>query len=384
MKSRFTHLECGACHARHEADALQTTCTECGRPLLARYELQADDLPTLAEVLQRPPGQMRMPEVQPCRRGAETPTLGEGHTPMLPSPALATRLGVRELWIKDEAQNPTGSFKARGMAAAVARAKELGVQAVCLPSAGNAGGAACAYGAMHGIEVHVAVPRATPATIVAECEALGARVERIEGHLGDAGHWIAERAQSEGWFNLATLREPYRIEGKKMMGYELLWQLGRVPEVVIYPTGGGTGLIGMLKAFDEMQAMGWIGDERPRFVSVQTAGCAPIVRAFHAGERHATAWENPDETEAFGLRVPGALGDFLMLEGLRATNGTAVAVTEAELLQAQSQAAHATGLWMCPEGGACHAAALALKEQGWFRNEDQVVMFNTGSPLKYR
>ncbi|HEX9792793.1 MAG TPA: threonine synthase [Planctomycetota bacterium] len=381
--TRLSGLACGRCASPHEANELQTVCRTCGGPLLAQYGLVAPGLPTLAEVRLRPPGEFRFHELMPTLAGAETPSLGEGATPLLPGEGLAADLGLPRLFVKDEAQNPTGSFKARGMAAAAARARELGARTICLPSAGNAGGAAAAYGALHGLEVRVAIPANTPAAIEAECRALGAVVERVPGNIADAGRWIAARAEEHGWFNVATLREPYRIEGKKVMGYELVYDLGRVPDVVLYPTGGGTGLIGMAKACEEMQALGWIGAERPRFVSVQTTGCAPVVRAFEAGAETAAAWADPAETRAYGLRVPGALGDFLMLRTLRETGGNAVAVSEAELAAGSERMARHMGLWPCPEGGACVAAADRLRRSGWLKGDELLVLFNTGSPFKY-
>jgi threonine synthase len=381
--SLLENLACGRCDESHEATRPQTVCTACGAPLLARYDLDGGAVPSLEEVLGRPAGQFRLPELLPNTTGADTPTLGEGATPLLSATRIAPELGVAALLVKDESQNPTASFKARGMAVAVARARELGGEVICLPSAGNAGAAAAAYGALHGLEVCVAIPKATPEVIVRECEAVGASVVRLRGTIADCGRWIAEEAASQGWLNLATLREPYRIEGKKVMGYELFWELGRLPDVIVYPTGGGTGLIGMAKAFDEMQALGWIGPERPRFVAVQLAGCAPIVRAFDAGEESARPWEDPQETSAYGLRVPSAIGDFLMLRALRDSGGTAVAVSEESLRTGANRIATSLGLWPSPEGGACMAAADRLAETGWLRPEDTVVLFNTGSPLTY-
>lgn len=322
-------------------------------------------------------------ELSPSERGADVPTLGEGATPLFSSGRLGESFGLTQLLIKDEAQNPTASFKSRGMAAAVARAAELGLEAVCLPSAGNAGGAAAAYGALHGLEVHVYIPSSTPDAIVAETRALGARVTLVEGTIADAGHALAPIAAENGWFSLATLKEPYRLEGKKIMGYELLYDLGRLPDVIIYPTGGGTGLIGMWKAFDEMEALGWIGGERPRMVSVQSAGCAPMVRAFEQGLDHAPVWEDPELTAAFGLRVPGALGDFLILRALRESEGTAVAVSEEDVLAHTEMIATRLGLQSSPEGGACVAAVSELKDRGWLAADETVVVFNTGHGLKY-
>lgn len=269
------------------------------------------------------------------------------------------------------------------MAVAIARGVDLGLDHFALPSNGNAGGAAAAYGALHGVGVEVLVPAATPRTLIEEPRAYGADVETVEGTIADAGRIVAERTAANGSFNLATLKEPYRVEGKKIMGYELFWDLGGLPDVVIYPTGGGTGLIGMVKAFDEMEQLGWIGRERPRMVSVQVDSCAPIVRAFHSGKRSASAWEDAGVTAAFGLRVPSALGDRLMLEGLRRTGGTAIAVTEVEMLEATDKLANRAGIWGTPEGGACLAAAERLRRSGWITEEDSTVIFNTAAAGKY-
>lgn len=377
--NRFlSNLDCGHCAAAHEPQVAQTVCTACGGPLLARYELTAAGMPQQAEVLARPPGQFRFHEVMPTAGGIDTPTLGEGATPLIAAPRLGD-----DVWIKDEAQNPTGSFKARGMAVAVARAVELGVTRFVVPSNGNAGGAAAAYAALHGVSVEVFVPKATPRGLIDEPRAYGADVVLVDGTIADAGRLAAERVQ-DGVFNLATLREPYRIEGKKMMGYELFWDLDRLPDVILYPTGGGTGLVGMVKAFDEMAQMSWIGSERPRMVAVQVDTCAPIVRAFHEGANTALPWEDARETAAFGLRVPSAFGDRLMLEGLRRTGGSAVAVTEEEMLEATDRMARLSGVWGTPEGGACLAATERLKRTGWIAPGETVVIFNTAGAAKYQ
>jgi len=330
-------------------------------------------------VTRRPPGQFRFHEVLPTEAGADTPTLGEGATPLFPAPGLGPGI-----LIKDEAQNPTGSFKARGMAVAVARSTELGAKELCLPSAGNAGGAAAAYAALHGVEVDVAIPANTPRVLIEEAESYGATVTLVEGTISDAARLQAEKAAANGWFSLATLHEPYRVEGKKMMGYEIFWDLGRLPDVILYPTGGGTGLVGMAKAFDEMEALGWIGSQRPRMVSVQLEGCAPIVRAFHSGAVEAEVWEDPEETSAYGLRVPSVLGDRLMLSALRSTSGTAVAVSEDEVRAGTRRLAVDAGVWGSPEGGACVAAVDRLLASGWVSPRETVVVFNTGSALKYK
>lgn len=376
------HLDCGRCGATHEADALQTVCHACGGPLLARYRLPARP-PSLAEVLARRPCQNRLFELSPVAGGTDAPTLGEGATPLLPARRLAEELGLPGLLIKDEAQNPTASFKARGMAAAIARAAGLGVRAVCLPSAGNAGGAAAAYGALHGLTVHVFVPESTPSPILAEVRALGAHVELVPGTIADAAKRLAPIAAERGWFSVATLREPYRVEGKKVLGFELLYDLGRLPDAILYPTGGGTGLVGMWKAFEEMQALGWIDGRRPRMIAVQAAGCAPIVRAFEQGLETAPAWENPAPTAAYGLRVPSALGDSLMLRALRESGGTAIAVTEAEIREGTALMATRLGLQGSAEGGACVAAARRLRQEGKIAEHESVVLFNTGHALKY-
>ena len=332
-------------------------------------------MPPLDDILARPAGQYRFHEVLPTAAGPATPSLGEGATPLV----IAEQLGVL---VKDEAQNPTGSFKARGMAVALARAAELGLTEFVVPSNGNAGGAAAAYAVHLGLKVEVIVPAATPSGLIGEPESYGAKVTVIDGTISDAGQ-VASGKGADGLFNLATLREPFRVEGKKMMGYEMFWDLGHLPDVIVYPTGGGTGLVGMVKAFDEMETLGWIGSERPRMVAVQVEGCAPIVRAFHAGEDHAEPWEDPDPTVAFGLRVPSAIGDRLMLEGLRSTGGTAVAVSEAELLEGTDRLAREAGIWGTPEGGACLAAVDKLKASGWIDPEDTVVVFNTAAAAKY-
>jgi len=378
LKPFLSHLECGNCGHDHPADRLQTVCDVCGGPLLVRYHLDHVDMPTLHEILDRVPGQFRFPEVLPTEAGSSTPTLGEGATPMV----RAARFGS-DVWVKDEAQNPTGSFKARGMALAIARNVELGATEFCLPSAGNAGGAAAAYGALHDVMVDVAIPDNTPRPLIEETRALGATVTLVEGTIADAGRLQVEKAKANGWFSVATLYEPYRVEGKKMMGYEIFWDLGGLPDVIFYPTGGGTGLVGMVKAFDEMEKLGWIGSERPRMVVVQVTGCAPIVRAFERGDEFAAPWEDPDETSAYGLRVPSALGDKLMLDGLRQTKGTAVAVTEQDMLAATERLATEVGIWGSPEGGACVAAFEQLVESGWIRSDETVVLFNTGAAAKY-
>lgn len=329
-------------------------------------------------------------EVLPAADPTRAVTLGEGLTPLV----LAARRGAFQqfahLWIKDESFNPTASFKARGMAAAVSRAVELGIGTVALPSAGNAGGAAAAYAARAGLRCVVLMPVDTPPANVVECVVQGADVYLVRGLIGDAGKLVRDGCARFGWFDLSTLREPFRVEGKKIMGYELGLDLQtalgtpgpKLPDVIIYPAGGGTGLVGMWKAFAEMQELGWIGGERPRMVAVQAAGCAPIVRAFEAGREFAEPVVNA-HTIAAGLRVPSAIADFLMLRAIRESGGTAVAVTDAELVEGQREFAREQGIYACPESSAAWAAAKKLHAAGWLRPDDQIVLFNTGSGLKY-
>ncbi len=379
-----THLECTRCEATYESEKLVRLSPCCDKPLYPRY-----DLARIAATFQpaalagREPTLWRYAEVLPVRDPAFRLTLGEGYTPLLDAPRLAQALGVRRVWVKDEGQNPTGSFKARGLVMAVARAWELGARALAIPSAGNAGSALAAYAAAAGLEAHVVMPKDTPVPIIEETRALGADLELIDGLITDAGARVAEGAARNGWFDVSTLKEPYRVEGKKTMGYELFEQLGgRLPDVIVYPTGGGTGLVGMWKAFEEMQAMGWMGDARPRMISVQADGCAPIVRAWERGEDEAEPWENA-HTYASGLRVPRAVGDFLMLRAIRESGGAAVAVSDAAMADAVRLIGASTGVFAAPEGGATAAAVAPLLATGVIRPDDEVVLFNTGSGLKY-
>ena len=379
-----THLECGWCGKTYPSEELQRLSPCCERPLLARYDLRAlRESFTLDALRARTPSLWRYAEVLPVRDPAFALTLGEGFTPLIESDRLAKALGIRRLWIKDEGQNPTGSFKARGLVMAIARAWELGVRELAIPSAGNAGSAAAAYAAAAGIPVHIVVPDDTPVPIVEEIRALGADLSLIPGLITDAGARVAAGVREHGWFDLSTLKEPYRVEGKKTMGYEVFEQLGgRLPDAIIYPTGGGTGLIGMWKAFDEMQELGWIGAERPRMYVVQATGCAPMVRAWEQNEKTATTWENA-HTYASGLRVPRAVGDFLILNAVRASDGAAVAVSDADMAEHVQLMGRLTGIFAAPEGGATAAAIPALKALGHINADDEVVLFNTGSGLKY-
>ncbi|HYN85607.1 MAG TPA: threonine synthase [Pyrinomonadaceae bacterium] len=379
-----THLECAACGLRHEARRLHNLCGKCAKPLLVRYDLgRAAESLTKESLRGRRSDLWRYREVLPVEREENVVSLGEGWTPLLRAERLGERLGLRELLVKDESQNPTQSFKARGMSAAVSMAKELGARKVAVPSAGNAAGALAAYAARAGLEAHIFMPRDTPRANVVECEQVGARVTLMDGLITDCGAEVARRKDAEGWFDVSTLKEPYRVEGKKTLGYELAEQLGwELPDVIVYPTGGGTGLIGMWKAFAEMEEMGWIDGRRPRMVTVQAAGCAPIVRAFEEGKRFAD--EFPDAaTTASGLRVPRAIGDFLILDALRASKGTAVAVTDEELLMAAREMGETEGLFVAPEGAACLPALRTLIERGEVGRDERVVLFNTGAGVKY-
>jgi threonine synthase len=382
--SGATHLECTRCSASYDPEQLAGLSPCCAKPLYARYDLDALRALFRPESLRgREPTLWRYAEVLPVRDVRCRVSLGEGFTPLLPAPRLAERLGVERLWLKDEGQNPTGSFKARGLALAVSRAYELGAREVALPSAGNAGAAAAAYAAAAGIVCHVVMPADTPRVIIEETRALGADVALIDGLITDAGAVVAEGVREHGWFDLSTLKEPYRVEGKKTMGYELFEQLGgRLPDVVVYPTGGGTGLVGMWKAFDEMQQLGWIGDERPRMISVQAAGCAPIVRAWEAGAAAAEPWADA-HTYASGLRVPRAVGDFLILAAVRESVGSAIAVDDDAMAAAVLEVGAATGIFAAPEGGAVAAAVPLLLRQGLLDAGEETVLFITGSGLKY-
>ncbi len=384
VNTSITHLECGACGATHDHTSLQNLCRECQRPLLARYDLDAAGATLTREVLERRAFNLwRYAEVLPVQRADHRLHLGEGGTPLLPARRTAERLGLQRVGIKEEGANPTTSFKARGMAVAISMAVELGVKAVSVPSAGNAAGAMSAYAARAGLEAHVFMPQDVPVAFVRECTALGANVTLIDGLITDCGKAARDGVERFGRFDVSTLKEPYRLEGKKTMGYELYEQgNGRLPDVVVYPTGGGTGLIGMWKAFDEMQALGWIGSERPRLVSVQSTGCAPIVRAFNAGAEFADPWQGA-ETIADGLRVPAAVGDFLILRALRETHGKAVAVDDIDMMAAANRLCRDEGIFVAPEGGACLAALETLVAAEWIQPHETVVLFNTGSGHKY-
>ena len=381
----LTHLVCSACDTEHDAAWLQNLCTKCRKPLLAKY-----DLKTVSQKLTRQKLRARVDnslwrfrELLPLPQNVEPVSLGEGGTPLLRSDRFGDQLGLAHLWIKDESVNPTQSFKARGMSVAVSMAKHLGATKLAVPSAGNAGSALAAYAARAGLGAYIFMPYDTPQLNVIECCELGARVQLIDGLITDCAATIARRKTQEDWFEMSTLKEPYRLEGKKTLGYELAEQLGWwLPDVVLYPTGGGTGLIGMWKAFEELEALGWIGAKRPRMYSVQASGCAPIVRAFEAGAVHAAEFPNA-HTRASGLRVPKAIGDFLILRILRESGGGAIAIDDDEMIRVTREVGGAEGLFIAPEGAACFAALRSLIDSRTIKLDEQVVVFNTGSGIKY-
>ncbi len=384
--SLLSHLECSACARRYDADTLCTLCDDCRRPLLARYDMAlARRAISRDDVSARSRDVWRFHELQPVRDARHRLTIAEGGTPLVRASKLAGAVGPASdtLYIKDESANPTGSFKARGMAVAVSRALELGARSFSAPSAGNAACALAAYAARAGVECHVYMPADVPESFVAQCRAFGAHVHLIDGLITDCGRASVEDAARFGRFDVSTLKEPYRLEGKKTLGYELAEQLGwTLPDVIVYPTGGGTGLVGVWKAFDEMEALGWIDARRPRMVSVQSSGCAPIVRAFESGADRAESWKGA-ATVADGLRVPAAVGDMLILRAIRESNGLAIAVSDDALMDGANAIARTEGIFAAPEGGATLAAFLALRERGWIRDGERVVLFNTGSGLAY-
>ncbi len=383
-KSTLTHLECGFCGKTYAADQLLNLCTDCGKPLLARYDLSVAALTLTREALQRrEPSLWRYEEVLPVQNDWAQLRLGEGWTPLHHAKRLGESIGCPNTYVKDEGLNVTASFKARGLALAVSRAYELGARELAIPSAGNAACAMSAYAAAANLPAHVYMPRDVPSLFQVECRELGANVTLVDGLINDCGVKVREGVAAHGWFDVSTLKEPYRIEGKKTMGYELAEQLDwELPDVIIYPTGGGTGMVGMWKAFDEMEQMGLIGPKRPRMVTVQSTGCAPIVRAFEQGVEFAELWQGA-KTVADGLRVPIAIGDFLILRAIRQSGGTALAVPDEEMLRYARVIGSQTGSFPAPEGAATLAAQIRLLAQGWIKPDEKVVLFNTGSGLKY-
>lgn len=382
--SFITHLECSKCGKEFDAEKVQTLCDSCGKPLLARYDIEAASQALDRESLRgREATMWRYFELLPVKDKSNIVSLGEGWTPLTPAPRLGRMIGVPKLWIKDEGVIPTGSFKARGLSAAVSKAKELGIRRVAMPSAGNAAGALAAYGARAGMDVYVLMPEDAPRVNIVESHIAGARVFLVKGLITDAGRLVSEKEAEAGWFNLSTLREPYRVEGKKTMGFEIAEQMDwDLPDIIVYPTGGGTGIIGMWKAFQELENLGWIGDERPRMISVQAEGCAPLYKAYMEGKSESEYWEGA-KTIAAGIRVPKALGDFLILRIIRESGGMVVTVSDEEIIESIGLIAKKEGIFPCPEGAATLAALRGLVEEGKVDRDERVVIFNTGSGLKY-
>ena len=383
--SALSYLECSGCSRQYSHQELHTFCLSCQSPLLPRYDLEtARQQVDRDKLSRRRKGMWRWHELLPVLREENQIFLGEGDTPLLWLPRLGKELGLSNLFVKDESSNPTGSFKARGLAAAVSKAKELGVEKVIIPTAGNAGGALAAYAARAGLRAHILMPRDTPFANIEESRIAGAEVMLVDGLISDAARMAGEKARAEGWFDVSTFKEPYRVEGKKVMGYELAEAFGwSLPDVIIYPTGGGTGLVGMWKAFVELEELGWLEKtKRPRMVAVQADGCAPVVKAFNVKASSCEFWTDA-RTIASGLRVPKSFADRLILQDLYESEGTAVAVSDEAILQAQSRLASREGIFAAPEGAATLAALENLVEQKWIHPDQRVVLFNTGSGLKY-
>jgi threonine synthase len=378
-----TNLACSLCNRKYEAGKPWNLC-DCGGPLLVSYDLESVRETWSRDSLASAPDSMwRYAPVLPVRHARSIVSLGEGLTPMLPVPRTGARIGSDDLFIKDDGLNPTGSFKARGLSCAVSMCVELGIRKLAIPSAGNAASALAAYGAAAGLEVNIFMPSDVPQSNFIECKAYGANVTLVDGLISDCARIVAERAPREGWFDISTLKEPYRIEGKKTMGYEIAEQMGwELPDAVFYPTGGGVGIIGMWKAFAEMEALGWISSERPKMIAVQAEGCQPIVRAYNEGADRSRFWDGAS-TVASGLRVPKPLGDFLILRAVRESGGTAIAVPDRDLVDAGIRLASEEGIFISPEGAACVVAAERLIKDGFLKRDDQIVIYNTGSGLKY-
>jgi threonine synthase len=378
-----SHLECGYTGETLQPDVIHEL-SPAGKPILVRYDLDAlSSSVTKEDLAQRPDGMWRYREFLPVRRSENVVTLNETQTPLVSLDRFADRLGARSVVIKDEGRLPTGSFKARGLGMAVSMAKELGVTRLAMPTNGNAGAALAAYGSRAGMETYIFCPADTPEVNVREIALQGGKVWRVNGLIDDCGKIVGAGKEPMGWFDVSTLKEPYRIEGKKTMGLELADQLGwQLPDVILYPTGGGTGLIGMWKAFKELRTMGWISGDLPRMVAVQASGCAPMVRAYEAGERHAERWEDA-ATIAAGIRVPAAVGDFLILDAVRESGGFAIAVDDDAIASAQSEIPQNDGLLICPEGAATVAAYEQAIERGLIDTDERAVLFNCGNGLKY-
>ena len=382
--STFSHLECSKCGVKYSKTELHNLSPCCTLPLFPQYDLEkAKSILHKRDLKSRESNMWRYREIMPVEFKENIISLGEGWTPLVQANRLGELKGFSNLYLKNESINPTGSFKDRGMSVAISKAKEFHLKNIAIPTAGNAGGSAAAYAAKAGQEAFIFMPNDTPKAFQVECDQYGANVEMIDGLISDCGKIVAERKEKEGWFDISTLKEPYRVEGKKTMGYELAEQFNwELPDAIIYPTGGGTGLIGMWKAFDEMETMGWIGSHRPKMISVQSEGCAPIVDAFDQGLDCAQPFQNP-KTSALGLRVPSAVGDFLILNSIRQSEGVALSVTDNELMTGTKQIGSSEGIFSAPEGGATVAALPKLLDRGIIKPNDQIVLFITGSGLKY-
>jgi len=383
--SYIKDLSCSVCGKSFSADQIQTFCSDCKSPLLANYDLVSiKSALDRDSVNHRPKGMWRWAELLPVYDQENVITLGEGDTPLLRLNHLSRELQVTNLLLKDEGINPTGSFKARGLSSAVSKARELGINKIVMPSAGNAGGALAAYAARAEMDALIYMPKNSPPSNIVESTITGASVELVDGLIDTAGKYAEEKATTGGWFNMSTFREPYRVEGKKIMGYEIAESLGwKLPDVIIYPTGGGTGLVGMWKAFIEMEALGWLeSSTKPRLIAVQSEGCAPVVKAFNAGKAACDFWENA-HTIATGLCVPKSFADQIILKYIRESNGIAISVSDFEITHSQKQLAHTEGIFSCPEGAATVAAVEKLTKRGLIIPEETIILFNTGSGLKY-
>jgi threonine synthase len=380
---QITHLECSLCSQSYQAGKIHNLCS-CGGTLYVRYDLGAVRERWDRDQLSRArPDMWRYAPVLPVSDAKSIVSLGEGLTPLIRTEQLGRRLGAEQLWVKDDGLNPTGSFKARGLSAALSMAVELGIRNIAIPSAGNAASASAAYAAAARVGVHIFMPEDVPQSNFIECKALGADVTLVDGLISDCGRIVAERKAEEGWFDMSTLKEPYRVEGKKTMGYEVAEQFGwELPDAIFYPTGGGVGLIGMWKAFEELEVLGWIGSKRPKMIAVQAEGCQPVVRAFRSGDTRSEFWQGAT-TVASGLRVPKPLGDVLILKAIRASGGTAIAVSDSEIIDAGIELASLEGIFAAPEGAACVAALRKLLGDGFLKAGERIVIYNTGSGLKY-
>ena len=381
----LTELKCSECGNHFDPGIVQTYCQDCQAPLLAEYDLEKASRDLDRDAFRvRPRGMWRWHELLPVENEKNRISLGEGDTPLMALPRLGEEMGLRHLYVKDESLNPTGSFKARGLSAAVSKAKELGIKKIIIPTAGNAGGAMAAYAARSGLQACIYMPKDTPLANIEESRIAGAQVILIDGLISEAAGMAGVKAREEGWFDVSTFKEPYRTEGKKIMGYELAEEFHwRLPDVIVYPTGGGTGLVGMWKAFAELEALGWLNDtKRPRMVSVQADGCAPVIKAFEEGAQFCDYWVDA-HTIASGLRVPKSFADQIILRDLRESHGNAVAVSDDEILLAQKQLAVMEGIFAAPEGAATLAALIHLKQSGWVQPDERIVIFNTGTGLKY-